>query len=464
MKSKNIPKTHFFTQEDLHTFELQQIFTACSVWYNEGMNNQIATYDLFVRDMPKNRNFLLFGGTEEIIENLKKWKYSEKEVNNLIEFGIISENFAQYLRKFKFTGDVYALPEGSVFFPNEPVIRIVAPLIEGNLLTMFLLNSATSNTIFLSKVIRSVIAAKDKAVITGAAMRAHSFESAFKYGRASYIAGALGANTIPSFVTKYNLPRLTTSVKAYHAVIKSFPTEIEAMRKTAGLFPNMMDFMVDTYNFEKGVENTIKVALELKEKGNSIKGITIDSGDLYERAVIARKMLDDAGFKEVEITLASNLDEYKINELIKRNVPANKFILVTEAITVADDPKLEVVYKLSEIRDKDKIIPKAKLTEGKQSLPGRKQVFRVYENGKMVKDIIGLEDEQLGEPLLIKVIDEGKIIYNLPSLDQLREYVKCQIKMLPESLKSITKGHNYNIETSKKIKEMMDSFRESIVG
>jgi len=463
MKSKNIPKTHLFTEEDLYTFELQQIFTACSVWYDKGMNDQIATYDLFVREFPKNRNFLLFGGTEEIIENIKKWRYSEKDVNNLLAFGIISESFAQYLREFKFTGDIYALPEGSVFFPNEPVIKIVAPLVEGNLLTMFLLNAATSNTIFLSKVIRSVMAAKDKVVVTGAAMRAHSFESAFKYGRASYIAGALGANTIPSFVTKYNLPRLTTSVKAYHAVIKSFPTEIDAMRETAELFPNMMDFMVETYDFKKGVENAIKVAIELKEKGNSIKGITIDSGDLYERSVIARKMLDSAGFKEIEITIASNLDEYKIDDLVKRNVPANKFILVTEAITVADDPRLEIVYKLSEIRDKEKIIPKAKLTEGKQSLPGRKQVFRIYDSDKMVKDVIGLEDEKLGEPLLIKVIDKGNIIYDLPSLDQIKEYVKRQVKMLPEDLKSITEKHDYNVQISKKIKETLDSFRESVV-
>src|SRR3989344_4984929 len=463
MTSQNIPKTHFFTEEDLHIFELQQIFTACSVWHDKGMNKQIATFDLFVREFPKNRNFLLFGGTEEIIENIKKWNYSEKEVNNLLEFGIISENFARYLRNFKFTGDIHALPEGSIFFPNEPVVRIVAPLLEGNLLTMFLLNAATSNTIFLSKVIRSVIAAKNRAVITGAAMRAHSFESAFKYGRASYIAGALGANTIPSFVAKYNLPKLTTSVKAYHAVIKSFASEIEAMRETANLFPNMMDFMVDTYDFKIGVENAIKVALELKEDGNSIKGITIDSGDLCERAFTARKMLNDAGLKDVEITLASNLDEYKIDSLIKQNVPANKFILVTEAITVADDPRLEIVYKLSEVRYKDRIIPKAKLTEGKQSLPGRKQVFRKYENGKMIKDIIGLEDEKLGEPLLIKMIDEGEIIYDLPSLDQIKKYVENQIKTLPENLKSITEKQDYNVEISNKIMNALDSFRESVV-
>ena len=174
-------------------------------------------------------------------------------------------------------------------------------------------------------------------------------------------------------------------------------------------------------------------------------------------------MLNDAGLKDVEITLASNLDEYKIDSLIKQNVPANKFILVTEAITVADDPRLEIVYKLSEVRYKDRIIPKAKLTEGKQSLPGRKQVFRKYENGKMIKDIIGLEDEKLGEPLLIKMIDEGEIIYDLPSLDQIKKYVENQIKTLPENLKSITEKQDYNVEISNKIMNALDSFRESVV-
>jgi nicotinate phosphoribosyltransferase len=445
----------------MYTFELQQIFTACSVWCDGGMNNQISTYDLFVREMPKNRNFLLFGGIEEVIENIKKWRYSERDVKNLLEFGIISESFANYLRNFKFTGEIYALPEGTVFFPGEPVIRIVAPLIEGNLLTMFLMNAITSNTIFLSKVIRSVIAAKNKAVITGAAMRAHSFESAFKYGRAAHIAGALGANTIPSFVMKYNLPKLTASVKAYHAVIKSFPSEIEAMRKTAELFPHLMDFMVDTYDTQKGIVNAITVALELKEKGNSIKGITIDSGDLYEQSVMARKMLDDAGLHAIEITLASNLDEYKIDDLIKRNVPANKFILVTEAITVADDPKLEIVYKLSEVRHQGKITQKAKLSKGKQSLPGRKQVFRVYENGRISKDIIGLEDENLGDPLLVKMMEDGKAVYDLPSLEKIREYTKDQIAKLPEHLKSITECHDFPVEISNKIQEVLTSLKES---
>ncbi|MFA5995025.1 MAG: nicotinate phosphoribosyltransferase [Patescibacteria group bacterium] len=448
-------KTPYFTNKDLHLFELPQIFTASSIWLELAMERQLATFDLFVRTMPPHRNFLLMGGTTEIIQGILNWHYTKAEIKYLLKHNIITPKFSKYLQNFRFTGDVYALSEGTVFFPGEPIVRITAPIIEANVLTMFLINAVTSNTIFLSKVIRGVLAAKDKKFLASASLRAQSNESAFKFGRAVYLAGGYGANMIPAFCRKYRLSFYDPSRKTYHALIKSFPTEIAAMRQAATVFPNTMDFMVDTYNFNKGLKNAIQVAVELKKTGNTIKGITIDSGDLYRRSVQARKMLNAAGLLDVTITAASNLDEWKIDRLIKKGAPIDKFMALTEMITAKDAPSLEAVYKLAEMQVGNKLIPKAKLALGKISYPGKKQVFRVYQNGVMQHDIIGLEHENLGQPLLKKMIKHGKLISALPTLDEIRNYILTQRQALPVKLYNIKKYYIYPVIVGRAIKKLM---------
>lgn len=449
------PKTACFIEDDLHLFELPQIFTASSIWLASKMGSQIATFDLFVRDMPRNRNFLLMGGTEEIVRGIVDWKYTWDEIEYLLSNGIITDHFAHHLQTFHFTGDVYALPEGTVFFPGEPVVRVTAPIIEGNMLTMFLINTFISHTVFLSKVIRGVIAVKDKKFLSSASLRAQSNESAFKFGRAAYIVGGYGANMIPAFCRKYGLPFHDPSRKTYHALIKSFPTEVSAMRSASKIFPNTMDFMVDTYNFEKGLRNAIKVASELRKKGNSIKGITIDSGDLYKRSIRARKLLDKADLKEVTITVASNLDESKIYTLVSKGAPIDKFMALTEMISSKDAASLEAVYKLVELEVRNKLVPKAKLAPHKSNYPGKKQVFRVYQDEIMQKDIIGLEHEKLGQPLLKKMIERGKLIYQLPTLDEIRHYFLTQRAMLPSRLLCIKKNYTFSVEVSPQVKRLM---------
>ncbi len=454
MSKSNIPKSHLFTPQDLHLYEIQNIYPACALWLENKMDKQIATYDLIIRDMPKNRNFLLFGGLEEVLQEIKRWKYTKNEINYLKKQKLATPKLTKYLKNFKFTGDLYALPEGTAFFPGEPVIRITAPLLEGNLFSMFLMNSICSNTIFLSKVIRSKIAAKSKQIITGGGMRAHSFESAMKGSRAGYLVGA--DTGFPAFFRKYNInkpPKI--SINAYHAVIKSFPSEIEAMRAAADLFPNRSRPMVDTYDFKQGIKNTIKVSKELKKKNQIINAITIDSGNLYKRSVHARKEFDKAGFPHIKIILCSNLDEWKINDLIKKKAPADSFLAVTEISTVADDPKLEIVYKLTELCNKNKTKLCAKFAKGKLSYPGKKQVFRTYKNKKAIKDIVGLDNEKLGQPLLQQMIKNGKVIYDLPALDQIRSHIKQELKTLPKRLLDIEKQHKYPVQISQKLKKLL---------
>lgn len=452
--AKNTPRTFFFTEEDLHLYDLPQTFSASALWFECGMEKQIAAFDLIIRDMPPHRNFLLFCGLEEIIEGVRKWGYSKEEIKRLLDGKVITKKFAEYLRDFKFTGTIYAMPEGTVFFQGEPVVRVVAPIIEANLLTMFLCIVITGNTKFLSKVIRPVIASKPKACLGVAGLRAEGFESAFKCARTSYIAGVIGGNSVPAVAGKLNIPLIQPLTVAYHAVIKSFPTELEAMKKMANLFEGRISLMVDTYDFTQGVKNAIIVAKELKQKRINLYGIMIDSGDLFNLSVQARRMLDDAGLKDVKITVASNLDEYKIKELNDKKIPADAFLIATEAVAVPDAPKLETVYKLAELRDGKKIRYCAKFSPGKESYPGRKQVFRIKEKGIIQKDIIGLENENLGEPLLVEVIKNGEVVYNLPSLDKIKDYTQMQLAQLPKQFLDINKQYKYKVEISKKLLEL----------
>ncbi len=458
MPKNNIPKTHLFTPENLHLYELQNIYPACALWHENKMEKQIATYDLSIRDLPKNRNFLLFGGLEEVLQEITQWKYTKKEVNYLLKQQLITPRLAKYLINFKFTGDLYALKEGSAFFPGEPIIKIIAPLLEGNLFSLFLMNSICSNTIFLSKIIRSKLAVKEKKLAFGG-QRSHSFESGMKATRATHIAGI--DTGMPGFFVKYNIvnpPKI--SLNTYHAVIKSFPTELDAMRAAAKLFPNRCRPMVDTYDFKQGIKNVITISKELSKENNSIAAITIDSGDLAQRAIYARKKFNQAGFPNIKIVAASNLDEWKINDLVTRKIPIDNFVAATELSTASDDPKLEIVYKLVELRDKNKIKLCAKFAKNKISYPSRKQIFRIYKNNIAQNDIIGLENEKLGKPKLQKMISKGKLIYNLPTLNQIKEYLQNELMTLPKKLLDINKNHKYPVKYSPKIQSLLEKAKQ----
>lgn len=457
-----MPKTYFFGEEDLHLYDLPQIFAASATWHENGMKDDIATFDLYVRDMPPHRNFLLFGGLDEIIQGIQKWKYSDNEIRYLLKSWVITSGFVKYLKNFKFTGDVKAMHEGSVFFNNEPVVRITAPIIQANLLTMFLMNAFTGNTKFLSKLIRSIIVARPKKCVGVSGLRSDSFEYAMKGVRASYILGTSTGGSMASFSRKFGLPipAQSTLTNAYHAVIKSFPTEIEAMRKMAGLFNGRISLTVDTYDFVQGVKNAITVIKELKGKNIEVAGIFIDSGDLVENCKLARQMLFEAGIPDTKITVATNLDEYKIKSLMEKNIEADVFTLATEITSSSDSPKIETVYKLAEINKLERTLYCAKFSPGKETYPGKKQVFRIKEKGKLKKDIIGLDDESLGEPQLVDIFKNGKLVYQRKSLDEIKDYVSSQISQIPDEFLAIDKDVKYDTSISPKLKDLFESVRK----
>ncbi len=293
-------------------------------------------------------------------------------------------------------------------------------------------------------------------------LRSHSFESGMKASRAAYLAGMSVAVT-PLVPKKYQMkirrrPHTTTQ----HFFIKSFPSEIEAMEAAAQFAPDSASFMVDTYDTEQGIKNAIKVAKKLAKEKHRLYSIFIDSGDIAHWARYARKELDKNKLDYVKIFVATNMDEYKIDRLAKENVPCDNVALATEYMTLSDSPKLEVVYKVAELRDRDKITYVAKLAAGKMSLPGRKQVFRVYrKGGKLEKDIIGLEEEALGEPLLKKMMERGKLVYKQPSLDEIKDYLKEQVKKIPARMLELDKDYPYQVKISDRVNELLQQVKKT---
>ncbi len=446
----------------MNVFDMDQIYMTNSARYESGLKDVWATFDLLVRDMPKNRNFLVFTGLEEMCLGIKNWKFTDEQVGILLKWKVISKKFAKYLKQLKFTGDVYAMPEGSLFFNGEPVVRITAPLIQADLLSAFLMTSLSSNTIFSSKFIRPVIAAQGISVIGPSPVRAHAFEASFKAQRDSFI---VGSKNIPSAIVreKFGLPMGDNATIATHAFIKSYATEREAMEMAIKHAEVDLSIMVDTYGLKKGIESIIETWPKFKKPGQILK-VVVDSGDLYEGAVYARRELDKAGLKDVRITVASNLDEFKIVDLMKKKIPANTFIVNTEAVTSSDDPTLEVVYKISEIIEPDgKIINKMKLSPGKMSLPGRKQVYRKIKNGKFVEDIIGLKGEKdLGKFLLKPIFEKGELIYDLPSTIKIRDFVFEQLKYLPKKYLEINRTYKYPVKISSKLKKLISQTKKEL--
>ena len=465
MKSSITPKrkNHFFLPEDQHLFDYGQIFAVSSMWIELGMENVEATYDLYVRGMPKNRNFLLFGGLEEIVMGIVEWGFTRDEVDFLLENHIAGEKAGTLFRDFKFSGDVAAMPEGTIFFGGEPVVRITGKIWEVNLFTFFLINALSSNTIFLSKIARSVLVAGERLlVVTAPVVRAHANEASLKFGRAAYMLGS-PSTLVPAFARKYGLPAYKLNTKAYHAFIKSFPTELEAMRAASRTF-TPLGLMVDTYDFTKGVANAVIVAKEAKEKGRAVSALVIDSGknveEFSERAYHCRNELDKAGLSEVKVTVTGNFNEEKIAKLVSLGAPPNSVIACTELVTSSDDPVLEAVFKLAEFTKEGKTHGSAKHTKGKESYPGRKQVFRIFKDGKVMKDVIGLEHERLGTPLLVPMLEKGRIIGKLPTLDELKEYTLSQLQTLSEKMRRIDKVYAPPVRISIELKRLFEKHKK----
>lgn len=416
-------------------------------------NKNRATFDLFVRQLPKNRSYLVACGLEDILDYIKRLKFTGESLDYLRKLNLFSEGFLKYLKNFKFTGDVWAMPEGTVFFANEPVIRVTALIIQAQIIESFLLNTINLQSMIASKASRVVLAAKGRGVYDFSLRRTHGQDAAVKAARATYIAGCCGTSNCLSGKL-YNIPVVGTMA---HSFVMCFKEELDSFLAYAETFPGRTILLVDTYNTKKGIENAISIGLYLKEKGYRLRGIRLDSGDIVSLSKLARGMLDAAGLGYVKIFASGNLDEFKINNLLDKGARVDDFGVGTNMGASVDAPSLDVVYKISEVADEEgRFLPTMKLSSGKVTYPGRKQVFRVKgKNGKFIKDILGLEKEKIkGAKLLRKVVNKGKALYRPLVLGRIRGFCKNNLSAFPAELKVTRPRYKYPVIISPELKRL----------
>lgn len=441
--------------------DLYELTMAAS--YFEHKQNSLASFDLFIRELPEQRSFFLAAGLQDVIDFLKNFHFDKESVSYLKGLGIFSKDFLDFLGILKFTGSLWALPEGSVFFHNEPILRVVAPLIEAQMLESFLLNTINLQTTIATKAVRVVLAAKGKNAYDFSLRRTHGKDAAVKAARSAYIAGFQGTSNCLAG-QRYGIPVVGTMA---HSFIMSFKSELDSFRAFVKSFPKSSTLLVDTYDTLGGIQNAMTVALELEKKGYRLAAIRLDSGAIAQLAQRARQLLDKAGLPYVKIFASGNLDEYAIKKLLAQGAPIDSFGVGTKMGVSADAPYCDVIYKLSEITDiNGGFLPTMKLSRGKTTYPGRKQIYRFFDaKGFYAKDILGLEDEGVGgQPLLVKIIDNGVVVYNPPTLQSIRRFAAENISRLSAGLTKLTVSSSYPVTISPKLKLLTGQLSREIRG
>jgi nicotinate phosphoribosyltransferase len=377
-------------------------------YFETGKSAEWGTFELTIRRLPKNREYVLSAGLEQALEYLLNLHFSQKEIDylySLPQFANVSSAFFERLREFRFTGDVWAAPEGTVLFAGEPIMTIRAPLMESQIPETYLLSTLTFQTLIATKASRMAHSAAGRGVVEFGTRRAHTPEAGVLGARAAYIGGCIGtSNTLAGY--RFGIPVMGTCA---HSWVMSFESEMEAFRALQKLLGPHTIQLVDTYDPVEGVRRTARL-------GRPLWGIRLDSGDFLTRSKEARAILDAHGLRDAKIMASGDLDEWRIAELLAAGAPIDAFGVGTELATSGDAPSMGAIYKLVEVNGRDT----AKWSEDKTSLPGRKQVFRFHD-----RDVLALASEPLqqgAEPLLRPVILKGQLVGEPPSLKSIREY------------------------------------------
>lgn len=455
-------------------------------YFEKGLGNQIAYFDMFFRKIPDDGGFAIMMGVEQMIDYLKNLHFEEDDIAYLRSKNVFSEDFLKYLADFKFSCDVWAIPEGTPIFPQEPIVTVRGPVMEAQFIETMILLTVNHQSLIATKANRIVRAADGRAVMEFGSRRAQGYDGAMLGARAAYIAGCSGtACTISD--RDYGIPALGTMA---HSWVQLFDSEYDAFRAYAEIYPDNCLLLVDTYNVLKsGIPNAIRVFNEvLLPMGYRPKGVRIDSGDIAYLTKKARKMLDEAGFPDCTITASNALDEYIIRDTLMQGAEIDAFGVGERLITSRSEPVFGGVYKLSALEKDGKIIPKIKISENTTKItnPGFKEVFRLYSNesGEAVADVIALRGEKIdesrpyeifdpdhtwkrkkltnfhAEKLMVPLFDKGKCVYQSPDVHELKRFCAEQVKKLWDEVKRFENPHKYYVDLSPKLWKMKEELLE----
>jgi nicotinate phosphoribosyltransferase len=427
--------------------------TMLQSYFDAGMN-ETAVFDFFMRRLPANRNYFISCGLEHVLHYLETFEFTPDALEYLRSLNRFSKGFLDSLLNFRFTGDVYAVPEGTAVFTNEPLIEIVAPLPQAQLIETFLMNQMQLATLAASKAARVVHVASGRSVVDFGTRRMHGADAGLKQPRAFYIGGVDSTSNVLAGRT-WGIPVAGTMA---HSYILSFDDETEAFRNFLKSYPTAI-LLIDTYDVYRGVENVIRLSRQMGSEFR-VSGVRLDSGDLIKQAHEVRLQLDAAGLAQVKIFASSSLDEYEIDRIVRGNVPIAGFGVGRHLATSSDVPVLDTAYKLVEYAGSGKM----KLSESKSTLPGRKQVFRERSGKQAVRDTIALahEDGIPGQPLLQKVMENGRRITRPEPLQQCRARCKSEVDSLPDQITSLSKAARpFPIQLSPGLARMEASIRDA---
>ena len=414
-------------------------------YLDRGEDNE-AVFEFFVRRLPARRNFLVAAGLEDALTYLETLRFSAHDIDWLKSTGRFRSNLLDYLAGLRFTGDVHAIPEGTICFPHEPLIRIAAPLPIAQLVETRLINILHFQTMIASKAARMVLAAPGKILSDFGLRTAHGAEAGLFSARASYIAGFFGAANV--FAGEhYGIPIVGTMA---HSFVQVHNDEITAFENFARSRPDGLILLIDTYDTEAGAGKVVQLAPKLKADGITIRGVRIDSGDLALMARKVRGILDAGGLNDVIILVSGGINEDVLQTMMATKTPIDGFGIGVNLDASIDAPSLDCAYKLQEYAGR----PRRKLSEGKVTWPGRKQVWRRFGgDGRMCGDSLSLEnDSQKGDLLVVPVMRAGKRLAPAPTLSQIREHAARELGRLPEPLRRLEKSDDYPVRLSEKLK------------
>jgi nicotinate phosphoribosyltransferase len=423
-------------------------------YFNQGMEGT-AVFEFFVRKLPKERGFLIAAGLEQVLEYLENLRFTPQELEWMASCGRFGKDFVDYLSRLRFTGDVHAMPEGTVFFPNEPILRVTAPIPQAQLIETRVINLLHFQTVIASKAARSVLVAPGKLLVDFGLRRTHGAEAGLLAARAGYLAGLSGTSTVLAGPV-FGIPLYGTMA---HSFIQAHDSETEAFEHFARIQLDNVVLLLDTYDTETAAEKVVALAPQLRKEGITIKGVRLDSGDLGDHARKVRRILDEGGLRDIRIFASGNLDEYALRDLVA-SAPIDGFGIGSRMDTSADAPYLDCAYKLQEYEGR----PRRKRSEGKATWPGRKQVYRILgSNGRMAYDVVTLEqDPQEGQPLIQLCMQAG-----LPAgeaglgpptpLSELRKRAAAQMALLPESLRRLEEVPPYEVKIAQSLRDLADA-------